>query len=149
MRNSPGSGQSKDYRSVIITESSQESRENRKVIDDNYYSAKASVFNRLGSSSRSHVKISQNPTNEATANRIIHQSGYQSIHRKLCFSAPRSSINPRSWLHVTHGIRIHWARWRTNKNARQQILQRVTPAVVDHPQWYKPPTNPLQLRSLG
>ena len=39
----------KDYRSVLIVESSQESVNNRNVIDDSCYSSKVSVFNRLGS----------------------------------------------------------------------------------------------------
>ena len=38
----------KNYRSVIMTEPSQVPQEKKKAIDDNYYSAKASVFNRLG-----------------------------------------------------------------------------------------------------
>ena len=81
-----------------------------KVIDDSYYSAKASVFNRLGFIKPVSRKISPNPTNEATTNRINHQSGYQSIRRKVCFSTPRSRKSPRSMLHITHGIRIRWAR---------------------------------------
>ena len=40
--------QSRDYRSVLITEPSQVVQDNRVIIDDAFYPEKSSVFNRLG-----------------------------------------------------------------------------------------------------